>query len=362
MLASVLKPVDDTRMFEKIGTTLADSGQFEVSIIGYPSTGSSTHPEIKFYPLPSFERLSYKRLVAPWIIFKRINQVKPELIMINTPELLLVAILNRIFFGRKIVYDVLENHYQNIRYTSGLPWLARHIIAFVVRIAEIFTSPLFYHYILAEKGYADEMRFARPNIVLQNKLPKSVALKFTAKNVRGYTTLVFSGTLATSTGVFEAILLCKQLHKVDNTYSLTIVGHCALPEVLKKIKKEIYDLSFITLIGGEALVPHSRILEEISKADMGIIIYPPNPSTKSSIPTKLFEYLALQLPILIRHNEESHQLVSECAAGIVLSEAPDYIKLSATLQTKRFAPTVPDSIYWESEVQNFIVRLKLGHL
>ncbi len=355
----MLKPVDDTRMFEKIGATLANSGEFEVSIIGYPSNGAPMHPGIKFYPLPGFNRISLKRLLAPWVIFKKINQVKPELIVINTPELLLVATLNRILFGRKIIYDVLENYYRNILFTQAFPSIIRPVLALVVRFTELITSPLINHFLLAEKGYSQELGFARPYTILQNKLPKSIASTYAGRQSNGYSRLIFSGTLAESTGTFEAIRLCKKLHEVDDSYSLTIIGYCALPEVLSEIKKEIADTTFISLIGGDTLVPHDKILAEISRADAGIIIYPPNPSTRCSIPTKLFEYMALQLPILIRHNVESHQLVEECKAGIVLNEVPDYSSLSAEIKKHHFTPTIPDSIYWEAEAQNLINSLKL---
>lgn len=359
VLASVLKPVDDTRMLEKIGATLADSGEYKVSIIGYPSTGCSRHPEIELFPLPKFERLSFKRLIVPWIIFKNINQVKPELIIINTPELLIVAILNRIFFGRIIIYDVLENYYRNIRFTQAFPSILRPVLAFMVRLVEFIASPLIHHFLLAEKGYNQELGFARPHTVLQNKLPKSVASTLTSNRLSGYSKLLFSGTLAASSGVFEAIKLCKGLHEVDDSYSLTIIGYCALPEVLSEIKKDINNIPFIKLIGGDSLVPHNKILDEISKADRGIVIYPPNPSTQSSIPTKLYEYLALQLPVLIRHTTESHQLVEVCKAGIVLNDVPDYNSLSQAIKNQRLAPIIPDSIYWESSVENFINCLKL---
>lgn len=358
-MASVLKPVDDTRMLEKIGATLENSGEFEVSIIGYPSRGSTAHSDIKFHPLKKFNRISLKRLIIPWIILRKINQVKPELIIINTPELLLVAILNRILFGRKIVYDILENYYRNILYTHGHPRLIRPLLALAIRALEWITSPFFHHYLLAEKGYHTELRFAKPQTILQNKLPESIASKFVGRRSKGFSRLIFSGTLASSTGVFEVIRLCKQLHAIDNSYSLTLIGYCALPHELLLIKKEIADAPFISLIGGDFLVPHNEILTEISQADIGVIVYPANPSTQSSIPTKLYEYIAIQLPILIRHSEESHQLVKECGAGIILAAYPDYPSLSAEIKKLQFNPTIQPSIYWESEAKNLINCLKL---
>ena len=358
MLASVLKPVDETRMLEKIGATLHNSGEYEVTIIGYPSTSEVKHQGIQTYSLPAFKRFSWARLMAPWAIFKKINQVKPDVIIINTPELLFIAALNRILFGRKIIYDVLENYYRNLRFTQTFSQLIRWKLAHIVRLTEVLTSPIIRHYFLAEKGYTQELGFANPYTVLENKLPKSVATQNENKGT-GYSKLIFTGTLATTTGVFEAIHLCKELHKIDSTFSLTIIGNSAQPEVLSELKKSIQTSSFINLIGGDRLVPHAEILEEISKADVGVIIYPPNPSTESSRPTKLYEYLALKIPILIRHNQESHELVRNCQAGIILNENPDVTQLAQELKSKRLNSTLPDSIFWETEGEKLLNSLKM---
>ena len=360
VLASVLKPVDDTRMFEKLGPTLAEDQTFEVSIIGYPSTITQTHTNLKLIQLPSFDRLSFKRFIIPWIVFRRINKLNPEVVIINTPELLFIGVLSKIFYRRKVIYDVLENYYRTIRFTPTYPFLLRSILAGFVRVVEVITSPFVHHFILAEKGYASELTFAKPNTILQNKLPKSIASKYSLQQSGGNSKFIFTGTLALSSGVFEAIKLCKGLHKIDASISLTIIGHCAIPETLSEIKKEIGDSTFITLIGGDVLVPHDKILFEISRADMGIIIYPPNPSTQSSISTKLYEYLALQLPVLIRHNAQSHELVKTCQGGIVLEDAPNYIQLSESLKTQSFTPSSPEHIFWENEAKNLIIHLNLN--
>jgi hypothetical protein len=357
VLASVLKPVDDTRMYEKIGVTLA-GGEAEVTIIGYPAATVPKHPYINFDSLPLFNRVSWKRLLMPWIVFKKINQVKPELIIINTPELLFVAILNRIFFGRKVVYDVLENYFRNIRHTTVYPSLLRLPLAVMVRMIELLTSPFIHRFLLAEKGYRAELGFAKPYTFLENKLPKSVASGFTRQRTNGYSNIIFTGTLATTTGVFEAINLCQKLHQLDSSFSLTIIGYCPVPKTLVQIKNAVKDCPYITLIGGDQLVAHSEILSAISQADFGIIIYPTNPSTQSSIPTKLYEYLALKLPVLIRHNAESNQLVSECKGGIILEEAPHYPTLFAAIKASNLTPSSPDSIYWESQSEILIHSLK----
>jgi glycogen(starch) synthase len=357
-LASVLKPVDDTRMFEKIGATLLDSGEFEVTIVGYPTLGQSTRKGVECRPLKKFGRLSLNRLLAPWQVFQIINQVKPELIIINTPELLLVAFLNRILYGRKIIYDVLENYYYNIRFTPAFPKWMRFVLATFVRLAEVISRTFVSHYLLAEKGYEKELEFATPHTVIENKLPQEIASQYNIKN-KGYSKLIFSGTLAPTTGVLEAIQLCKKLHELDASFTLTIVGYCSLPDFLHRIKSEIAACDFIKLIGGGSLVPHFEILQELGKSDFGIVIYSVNPSTESSIPTKLYEYLAIGLPVLIHHNEQSHQLVSRLNAGVILPKTIDYISLAKLLKSTPFHPLHDPSIFWETEAAKLKASLKI---
>ena len=49
-------------------------------------------------------------------------------------------------------------------------------------------------------------------------------------------------------------------------------------------------------------VPHSLIIEEISSASLAIIGYAPNAVNRNKIPTKLYEYVAANLPYLVQQN------------------------------------------------------------
>ena len=137
------------------------------------------------------------------------------------------------------------------------------------------------------------------------------------------------------------------------------MGYCAMPHFLTKIKDEISGSNFIKLIGGRTLVPHQKILSEISNADVGIVIYSVNPSTESSIPTKLYEYLALGLPVLISHNKQSHELVEKLQAGITLPNDINFKALAEQLKSGYFKQSNEPSLYWEAEGEKLIDRLKL---
>ncbi|MEQ9592877.1 MAG: glycosyltransferase, partial [Cyclobacteriaceae bacterium] len=117
VIASVLKPIDDTRMYEKMAVSLCTLEHWEVAVIGYPSRHKPVQAGITFLPLQPFSRISFSRLAAPVRVFKLIIQLRPEVLIVNTYELLIVAIVNRILFGTKIIYDIRENYFRNIAYT-----------------------------------------------------------------------------------------------------------------------------------------------------------------------------------------------------------------------------------------------------
>ena len=317
VIASLLKPVDDTRMFEKMGVTLSDSGQYEIFIIGYPSKSTPAYTNVHFLPLTAFSRISPGRLLAPFKVLRIIHQVNPQILIVNTHELLIVAILNRILFGARIIYDVRENYYRNILYAGSFPLLLRPFLAAWVRLKEKVTSPLFHHFFLAENGYQKEMSFFRNRAtVIENKATESKGLS--RARMPGKIRLLFSGTLAESTGVFQAIDLAKKLHSLNYSIHLILVGYCAKAETLRKIHQEIKESAFIQLHGGNYLVPHPEVIKAIYASDFGMICYPPSRHTENAIPTKLYEYLAGRLPIILQNHGPWVELASRYQACIAI--------------------------------------------
>jgi hypothetical protein len=345
-----LKPVTETRMFEKLGASLATIPEASVHIIGFPAdTSATSQVSIQLHPHAEkpFGRLSASRLMAPFRIMRKVFLLRPHLLIVTTHELLWVSLWCKVLLGCRVIYDVQENYYLNIRYTKVFPAGIRFLLAVQVRLTEYLCKPFVDYYLLAEKGYEEELQFAKPHLILENKLPERLAKQYRRIPTQGNMNLVFSGTLAETTGVLEAIHLAEELHSVNENISLTIIGNCLSEKFLQKLTHQVSRHSFIHIHATNFPVDHEKILATLSCAQAGIIIYPPNPSTRSSIPTKLYEYLALRLPVLIRHNNASHQLVRSLNAGIVLSgnQSPRSL-LTQLEQVAGYSP--PAEIYWES--------------
>ncbi|MBL6449129.1 glycosyltransferase [Fulvivirga sp. 29W222] len=363
VIASILKPIDDTRMYEKLGLSLGQTNKYEINIIGFYAKKLPEAKNIIFHPLFNFKRLNISRLVAPLKCFKKYLQLKPELIIINTHELLIVTIAYKILFGTRIIYDIRENYFRNILFTNSFPLLLRPLIAGYVRSKEYLSRLFFDHYFLAERQYENEFSFSRgKSTIIENKYQPvglDVTQKKDHKNDDKNTTkinLIFTGTIAQSTGVFECIELVKKLHKTEPKIQLKIIGYCSIPATLNRLKKAIENTDFIKLEGGTKLVPHIEVLKAIHEADFGVIYYPWNKSTMNTMPTKLFEYLGNQLPILLQDHHPWTELCSHYNASITVNI--DNFDVESTLQkmkTTKFYTTSPkDEILWVSEEKKLL--------
>lgn len=359
VIASVLKPVDDTRMFEKMGVSIARSGRYEVFIIGFPSLSKVSFPGIHFIQLKSFPRLSLQRWFAKWQVFAKVWKLKPSILIVNTHELLFPVLWLKVILSTHILYDVRENYFRNILHSGSFPPLVQWPLALLVRFKEKLLAPSIDHFFLAEKAYENELKFHRGSwTVVENKtwIPNTMQER---KIEPGKIRLLFSGTLAESTGVFRAIQLSKELHRIEPSICLTIIGYAALRNVQEKIRREIHSCPFINLIGGDRLVPHSEIVDSILNSDAGIISYPVAPHTQNSTPTKLFEYLQCKLPII----QEAHwpwvQRYEKYQPFIFFDFSKgNPAKLLNDLKTKSFYPTTPQDVSWESEEGKLLKALE----
>jgi glycogen(starch) synthase len=181
LLASVLKPVDDTRMRDKFAQTLLSWPLAEVHVAGRDTGGDLQHtlaedfPRVMHHRIFWGARLSVSRLAAQARYWRLLRIVKPELVIVHAPELLPLTLLWRALGrGRQFAYDIRENYALNVGTQQVYQgWLKRGLAAglrWVEGLAARRAAAVF----LAEASYADELPFLAPLppgrvLVLENK-------------------------------------------------------------------------------------------------------------------------------------------------------------------------------------------------
>lgn len=359
LLASVLKPLDDTRMFGKFGRTLAERPDTVVHVAGREAPHPVSAPSnLHTHSLLQGTRLSWARLRAQLRYWQMLQQLQPNLVVVHAPELLPLTLLwQALGRHRQFLYDVRENYALNIRTQRVYPTWLRGLLAGAVRTLETVAARRAARVLLAERSYAAELPFAKPDhtVILENKyqpqpgevLPTQARpLPAPGQPLR----LLYSGTISELNGVFEAVEFAQNLRHYWPTAQLTIIGFCQQPAVLARLRQLVATQPGIVLIGGDEPVPHARIVAEIQSSHLGLLPYRPHPSSAQCIPTKLYEYLAHGLTLLLPPNPLWQAVAAPYAAALVTDFPHVSAQLVVELTSRQFYPDGPPAAaLWASE-------------
>jgi glycosyltransferase involved in cell wall biosynthesis len=355
VIGSVLKPVDDIRHYHKLALSMTKTNKYGFNIIGFNSKNHSGHPDITFIPLFYFKRISLGRLLAPIRFLLKLIKLKPQLVIVNTPELLIVSCLYQIIFGSRIVYDIQENYQLNIKYLSPLPSFLKPLAAAWVRWIETISARCVRHFILAENSYTSLPFIGNRWTVLQNKallVPAPVAKN---ANLNAPIFLV-SGTLSLTYGIQEAIDTFLKINQAIPGSQLHLCGRVPDKKSIQYVTETVSYHPSITLTGGANGVPHETIQSAIARADFGLVFYPDNPAISECFPTKIWEYMAYQLPMIIQEERmwTNYCLKKKAAVIFKSGQAPTGEPLSILDSTFYPASIDYSDIYWTGEEQKLI--------
>ncbi len=350
LIASFLKPVNDIRSYKKIAKSLAINSGYDLYCIGYPANIELSDNKVKLLPLSYFNKSGFGRIKARWEAYKYYVKVKPELIIVNSPDLLVVTCIYKILFGSKIIYDIRENYFRNLWYQKNYFFCLRHLLALLTRSKEVFLSPLFSYFILAEKVYATQLNFiGNRYIVIENKSLAPTKKRGEKKNSSSIQFLI-SGTIATEYGVLEGINFFTKIVELNPNSSLKIIGYCANKYLHQKLIGLAKTNSKISLEIESNPVEHSKIEQSIIDSDFGLLPYRKNQSIQGKWPTKIFEYMAHQLPIIIEKNKVWNEFIAKHNAGISIDFSTNPSTNISTLLSQKFYNTpLPHNIFWRSE-------------
>ena len=357
VIASVLKPVDDTRMYEKLGLSLLQTNRYEVNIIGFVSKSPPPNKEIRFFQLFRMKRNSYKRLFASFKLLFYFTRIQPELLILTTYEILPAALVYKFFRPRvKLVYDIQENYALNVVSNNSHSNLSI-LLARGIEYLESFSQALVSLNLLAEKNYAKEIRYLAKSVVILNKYSpskgvpnKAYEAKFAyKKESERYPVLIFSGTISKDYGAMQSIGLVKELANLYPMLSAKFIGQVHDKYLLKRLLN-IDDSHFRFYIDSNP-IPHDVIMAEMAGADFGLVAHQPSESIKNCFPTRIYELMALKKPIILQNHPPWKNYCERWDACIAIDYNDyDVHWLADQIKNRTFYTRgVPDDIYWESE-------------
>ncbi|ADL42605.1 glycosyl transferase group 1 [Caldicellulosiruptor obsidiansis OB47] len=306
LVLSSAHPWDDERVFNKITKSL--SKKYETALCAVADKQFFEVDQIKIFGLPKLPRSRrYKNYLK---IIKIIKEFKPDIIHFHDPDLLVLSLYFKFFLKKKVIYDVHEDYplaFKDRRYFPG-PFTMLFSILF--NLAEKTISRLLDGVVTVTEDIY--LKFNCKNKeVIKNYPVAETFLEEKDDTVDGTLNLIYIGSVSQNRGITNLILAVKSLHELD--IRLDIVGPAENQKYFEEIKK--YEDEKIKIWGR---VPKKDIPGILKNAHVGFVTLLPLSRYKTSLPLKLFEYMAAKVAVIASDFELWRRIVEEADCGVLV--------------------------------------------
>jgi glycosyltransferase involved in cell wall biosynthesis len=307
-MLSLLNPLFHPRIYYKEALTLAAEG-YTVAIVGQPMT--PPHPagsNIRLCALPRVDQAAGSRIARLRVqeqAWQWLQQLRPRVLHVHTPELLPLALAWQARAGGRLVYDMHEDYYRNA--LSQQPGWQGRLRANAVRGLERSALGRLDAVIYAEAGFGDLLAAGEArSFWLQNKFRPHAALPAPPAALPGPGSsprplrLVHTGTLAPEWGIFRALALAAKLRE-DRPVTLTYAGFAPRSQPLAQLQRAIQRQkaeSWVSIQGGARHLSYPTLLQALAGADISLALYHPLQRFEDRLPTKFFEAIYYNKPLI----------------------------------------------------------------
>ncbi len=309
--------------------------------------------------LPYYQRLPVRFLLVHPLVLLYTLWLRPSMLHIYDPELLPVARLMQRILGIPVIYEVHENLYRKLDQKVRLQgrWLVRQFMRFDAMAQQQF------HLIFTEHGYLDTYRNLRLPALVSYNYPSLAFLDAFRRPYAPNPTapeFFYIGLISFERAFDVLIAALALLSRSIPKFTMHLFGRCTFSdETMRTLPGFDVVQGKLQLYGYTA---QTDALPTVAHATAGLALLKPVGDYTESYPTKLFEYMALGLPVVTANFPLYQAIVEKHDCGFCI-DPTDPAQLAQTLRYLIDHPTeaqamgergrrAVETLYnWEHEAQ-----------
>jgi glycosyltransferase involved in cell wall biosynthesis len=282
---------DDIRILRKEAVSLVK--KYPVEMHAPAPFEYREYEGVKVYGLPQWRKVSDRGMIRKELR-RRLKGSDAEIFHFHDPELIPLAIAAKLFYHKKVIYDIHEDFPSLIRHKAWIPRPLRGIVAFAFRHLERLACRFFVHLITTSS--AIDARFARfPSTIVTNYARLSLNGKFPEKP-KGSIAFVYAGSMEDIRGIRE---LGHAFIKASDRSSMKMKLHIAGPiRGSREFQNDMETIFNHPLIEYHGVLEFEKAMELMNSCHVGLIPFLPVASNQNIVPHKLYDYMAAGLTIL----------------------------------------------------------------
>lgn len=303
----------DIRIFIKEARTIASNSIYNVLLMVADGKGNVDEEQgkVSIHDLGDLGKGRLMRMLrGPWRAFLAISKIKPAVVHFHDPELIPLGLLLKLV-GLSVIYDVHEDMPEQILSKEYIPRIIRVQISKLVDLMEKKISTKFDAIICATDIIRDKFRLKHAkhaftvwnyplisempyDVIPWNKRKKSVCYIGSISEIRGIYTMV-KGVDKTSVtlmlgGSFSSQSLLNKVSNMPGWAKTHYLGYLN--------RREVINILGLCRAGLHLVYPLRRHLE--------------------GIPTKMFEYMASGIPVIVTNSPYWEPIVHGYNCGLLV--------------------------------------------
>ncbi len=348
---------------------------------GYKNSWSSHEkksPKLKIIRTKAFasNRKSFIKKISHYFVFMfsailNFNKVKNyDLLIISTPPLFtgIIGLFAKKYYKKKFWLDIRDlwpdSAYELGQLKKGFLFkLSKKLEKIIYDNAEgfIFPVPAFRDYLSNISDFiAKKPMFDLMNGVSKDFINKYLSLK-TSKSKKF--NVLYSGNMGLAQDL-ETIIKAAIILK-DYDINFTFIGEGVCKDKIISLAKP-----YMSKINFYEPVPRKELIKLISESSICIVALKDRKLFESALPSKMFEYMACERPVVLGINGEAKKLIKNSKAGIAIDpENPSamsnailtYYKnmQKCKIDGKNGLKYVKENLSKEMLISNFLKKLKI---
>lgn len=345
MVTTAHGPSDD-RIFHKECKSLVKEG-YKVILIA-PHDREEIVDGVRIVPLPSVKgrlsRIAGMTLIALYLALKE----KADAYHIHDPELLPAGFLLKILKKGKVIYDAHEDYEKKMLSKQWLRREVRKALSKMIAAAERTAGKVFDYIFAADTNIKNKFRSGNSAVI--GNYPPLAFITAKGRRENGALRVIYAGGIAEDRG--SRVMIRAMEHLKDSDVELHLLG---------RINEEDYHPSEKVIYHG--FVPWREVSGHLGGADVGLLLLQPTPSYENCTGEgiiKLFEYMAMRLPVIVSDFPLLRKLVAGAGYGICvdptdpeeIAEAIKYLQRNPDIREEmgeRGRKAVVEKYNWENE-------------
>ncbi|MGP1675101.1 MAG: glycosyltransferase family 4 protein, partial [Candidatus Limnocylindrales bacterium] len=308
---TTVHPSDDPRIYLKECATLAEAG-YEVILIGRGRAPAAANPGVRFVSVGEVRFRFARMVVMPFRVLAAARRVRAEVYHLHDPELLPVGVVLKLA-GARVIYDAHEDLPRQIAYKPYLPGWSRRPVAAVAEVLEGLAVRCLDGVVAATPRIG--ARFAPERTTIVQNFP--LTNEFGAEPPRPYhdrpPTLAYVGRLTEEVGAMVMADAARIVLWNRRDVRVVLAG-----PIEAGLAATLHARLAPATVEMPGRIGRAEVIDLLHDARVAMVLFQPVANYIEAYPTKLFEYMASEVPVVASDFPVWRTIVAEEDCGILV--------------------------------------------